>query len=270
MNARILMAMLAAAVVFPGSVSAQSSGGRASSSDRLAAPRARRTHDTNNLARGLLLKRVEEVDWLDSTFQEVIEWLVDEGNDKVNVIPRWRSLNEAGVEPDTPVTLKINNVSVAEVLNEVLEQVNDEGILRYVATKNIIRITTQSAMQKKMVTRVYRVTDLTFLIPDMAQSAPVVDLQAAARQSGGGGGGSGQSVFQGGGSQGAEDLEEDDQDRRDRLDDLKAVIEAHIEPNTWVTNGGLGQVSIVNDRQLVVTNTIAVQEKIGGFLPHIR
>lgn len=268
MNARILVTMLAAVVVFPGSVSAQSSGRRPGSSDGLTARRARRSSDTGDLARASLLKLVEEVDWLESTFEEVIEWLVEQGDDKVNVIPRWRALSEVGVEPDSLVTLKIRNVSVAEVLNEVFDQLSDDGVLRYVATKNIIRITTQRVMQQKMETRAYSVTDLIFLIPDMAESAPVVDLQAASRQSSGGG--SGQSVFQGGGSQGAEDLEDDDQDREERLEDLKTVIEAHIEPNSWVINGGLGQVTIVNERQLVVTNTITVHEKIGGFLSRVR
>jgi len=224
-------------------------------------------------ARDLLLKRVAEVDWVEKSFEEILAWLRGEGNDKVNVVPRMNALNAEGIDADSLVTLRLSDTTVAEVLNEVLDQLSEEGQLAYRADRNMLRISTKADFGRHLEVKVYDVTDLMFRIPDMGRSAPTIDLEAASRAGGSGGGGGGQSVFSGGSSGQTEELEEEEGDVTERLEALRDMIYATIEPESWATGtgdaaagvtGGLGTIQIFNARALVVRNTIEVHEKIGG------
>jgi len=232
------------------------------------AGRALRFADIKESARNLLLMRVEEVDWTETTFEEIMDWLRRLGEDEVNVIPSYSKLQPEGVERDSLVTLKLRNVMVADVLTEVLEQLSDDDVLRIRAYENTIKITTRRDVERKLVTVVYRIEDLLFRIPDMGRSAPTVDLDAASRQGGqgGGGGGGGQSIFGGaGGGSSSEDLEEEEQEIEARADELITTIKQHIEPTSWTDNGGPGAIARFGEKTLVVTNTIDVHEKLAGF-----
>lgn len=270
MTRRILSTMLITTLGVALAASAQTYPRNYRAADLPGAPRrggASKLAATKDVARAMLLKRVEAVDWLEVTFEEVLDWLIAQGEDRVNVIPRWRALNEGGVERDTLVTLKIRNVNVAEVLNEILDQLSDEGNVRYLATGNTLRISTRGDFERKyMETRVYRVTDILFRIPDMGRSAPTVDLDAASRQGGtSGGGGGGQSIFAGSSGQSSEDLEEEEQEIEERLEELITIIQTHIAPESWEEGGGPGRINMFNFRMLVVTATPEVHEEIGGY-----
>lgn len=228
---------------------------------------ALRFSNISESARNLLLKRVEEVDWPEITFEDIIQWLRQQGEDEVNVIPSYTKLQVKGVEPDSLVTLKMRDVMIADVLNEVLDQLSDDDVLRIRAYKNTIKITTRGDVERKLVTMVYRIEDLLFRIPDMGRSAPTVDLDAASRQGGqGGGGGGGQSIFGGaGGGSSSEDLEEEENEIEERADELITMIRTHIEPTSWIEGGGPGAIGRFGEKTLVVTNTIEVHEKLAGF-----
>ncbi|MCO6435585.1 MAG: hypothetical protein J5J06_00680 [Phycisphaerae bacterium] len=221
----------------------------------------------------LLQKRVEQVDWSDSTLEEVIEWLRTEAEgNQVNIIPKWNSLAEEGVTRDSLVTLQLRNVTVGMVLNEVLDLVSETRQASYRAVGNILRISTKRDFGRDMEVRVYDILDLVFYIPDFGRNAPTIDLNAASRQSssGGGGGGSGQSVFGGGTSSSSQDLEQEETELDERLTEVRDAIVKMIEPETWIENGGQGEVQIFNQRQIIVRNTIEVHEKIAGYFSYNR
>ena len=46
-----------------------------------------------NSPAALLAKRVESVDWVEITFEDVIDWLKEQGEGQVNIVPRWTHLN---------------------------------------------------------------------------------------------------------------------------------------------------------------------------------
>ena len=218
---------------------------------------------SSNSAIHLLRKTVESVDWLDTPFEEVISWLQDESEGRVNIVPRWGQLSVESVDRDTLVTLQLNNGTVAEVIIETLEHIAPGGELRFRAVGNNLKISTRADFDRKMYVRVYDVTDILTKIPDFGQTAPNIDLQ---QQSGGGGGG-GQSVFQGG-SSGGEEVTGDqaEQELEERLEQLRDIIQLVIEPTSWdtATTGGLGTIQIFN-RMMIVRNTIEVHEAIGGL-----
>lgn len=222
--------------------------------------------ESSQAALRLLRTPVDKVEWLDSPMEEVVDWLRDKGEGRVNVIPRWGQLNVEGVDRDTLVTLQINNTTVAQVLNEVLEHISPDGEVRYQAMGNTLRISTKADFDRKMFLKVYDVTDILFIVPNFGRTAPNIDLQRTNTGGGGGGGGGGQSVFQGGsgGSQ-EESGQQTEQEFEKKLQDLRKIIEETVEPNSWdtATTGGRGRIRVFN-RSLIVYNTIEVHEKIAG------
>lgn len=217
----------------------------------------------------LLNMRVESVDWEDAPFDQIIDWLKEEGEGMVNIVPRWGPLSVESVDRDTPITLQLNNTTVAIVLNEAIDQLSEDGELRYRAIGNTLKITTRADTDRKKYVRVYDVTDMLFQIPDLGQESPNIDLKKTGN-AGGGGGGGGQSVFQGGSSGGGASSRggrQAEQELVERLTELRQLIEQTVEPQTWDTNAGgvvgSGRIRIFNG-SLIVYNTIEVHEKIAG------
>ena len=224
---------------------------------------------SSNAAAQLLRKRVDNIGWDNKMLEDVIAWLDAEGEDQVNIIPRWGALSVQSVDPDTPVTLQLNNTTIAEVLNEILDQLSEDGALRYRAIGSTLKISTQADFDRRLYTRIYDVTDILFDVPNFGQQAPNIDLQNTTSGGGGGGGGGGQSVFQGGsGSSGRQSGgEQAENEMEEKLEELRLVIEQIVAPDTWdsATGGtaGRGRIRVFN-RSLIVTNTIEVHEQIAG------
>ena len=229
---------------------------------------AGRRRASSQAAHRLLRKTIESVDWLDTPFEEVVSWLQDEGEGKVNIVPVWGQLSVESVDRDTLVTLQLNNTTVAEVLIETLDHISPGGELRFRAIANQLKVSTRADFDRKMYIRVYDVTDILFRVPNMGQDAPNIDLQnQTSGGGGGGGGGGGQSVFQGGSQGGGSQQggEQAEQELEERLEEMKTMIELVIEPTSWNTqiSGGRGTIQIWQ-QSLIVYNTIEVHEQIGG------
>lgn len=240
--------------------------------------------------RDLLQRYVDKVEWTDATFAEVLDWLRDQAEDRVNIIVRTTQLQAEGVDAEKPVTLSLRNTTVGVVLQEVVDQLAEDGLVRFRAIGDTLRISTKTDFERKMETRVYNVADLSMTPPDFGRGAPTVDLQAAGRQGGsqgasGGGGGGGQGIFGGGTTSSSQDLEEKKDEVKLQLEQIRNVIRNTIAKDTWAadTGGssssgsstfvggtGNGRIEIFNNRSLVVTNTIEVHEEIAGFFSYDR
>jgi len=230
--------------------------------ETLPPPRA----SANAVAR-LLNKRVPSVDWNDTTFEEILDWVRDQGDGQVNVVARWGPLGVEGASQESVVTLKLYNSTVAEILGEVMDVLSEDGEIRYHGIDNTLRISTKQDFERKMYVRVYDVTDLLFRVPNFGQSAPQIDLQQTTSSSGGGGGGGGQSVFSGGAGGGREQ-DDSGQQAEQRIEQelikLRDSMFKVIAPESWEgEGGGRGRIEIVRG-SLVVLNTIEVHEMIAG------
>lgn len=276
MTKRILAGMALAAIGFSATVSAQPT------SPTPVTPGVAAASITDSMARSfrmptaaaiaLLTKRVEGVNWEDTPFEEVIDWLKAEGGGRVNIVPRWSQLSVESVDRDSLVTLELGSTTISEVLAEALDQLDEGGgAITYHAEGNTLRISTKADFDRKLFVRVYDVTDLLFQIPDFAEEAPQIDLQNTS--SGGGGGGAGQaaqSVFQGGGGAGGGSNfggQQAEQERADRLAMLPTLITTIIAPQSWTVNNpaALGAIIPHDETQsLVVLATMEVHEQIGG------
>lgn len=175
-------------VISPALVPAASAQSKEESATLEAAPRQAAP---SNSAQQLLRKQVDAVDWVDKPFEEVLQWLKDQGENRVNVVPRWNPLGIESVARDTFVTLQLNNTIVGDVLNETMQQLSPDGALRYRASGNTLVISTRADVERQLYVRIYDATDLLMRVPDFGRSAPQIDLQQAGQRSGGGGGGGG-------------------------------------------------------------------------------
>jgi hypothetical protein len=236
------------------------------------------TVGSREAAADLLRQRVASVNWKDATFEEVLDWVKTQGEGRVNVVPKWGALSIESVKNDSTVNLQLNTTTIADVLNEVLDQLSETGDLEYRAIGNKLTISTKQDFGRTMYVRVYDVGDLLFRVENFGQEAPKIDLQKTNRSSGSGGGG--QSVFSGGsgsGGQQNQDTERLERENEERLIKLRHLIEQTIAPETWdlsggegggtqtqaTGGGGRGRIRVLNT-SLIVLNTIEVHEMIAG------
>ena len=217
-------------------------------------------------AKSLLRMRVAEVDWDEVALEDVVEWLREKSEDKVNILFRWNALQLEGVDRDTIITLRVRRQTVGGILSEVVDQMSPDGRVTFHGIENSLIVSTKQDLNRKLYLRVYEVTDILFHVPDFGRSAPVVDLQQAAR-AGGGGGGTGQSIFSGSQSS-SEDLEEEAQEVEERIESLRSLVRATVSPDSWSLDGdgsGEGTIQLYDNRFLIVRNTMEVHEQLVGY-----
>ncbi len=224
--------------------------------------------------RSLLLTRVDRVAWDEVPLGEVLDWVRARSTrfGKVNVVPRWRVLAAAGVDRDTPITLTLERVNVAEVLYEVVDQLSGAEEVVYYGAGNKLRFTTRSALRRRLHTRSYDVAEILAVSrfervePGIVVSQQINIARASVDRNGTGAEvftyEFGQSLF--GNPENFNEQDEDDDD----LDDENAqrlieTIRTTIEPDSWTANGGAGTLSIFND-VLIVRNSPDVHEIIAG------
>jgi hypothetical protein len=100
------------------------------------------------------LNSIMSVDFKDTTFEGVIDYLQDKTGLAIYVDKE--AIKEAGVDYETPITLKIKKAGVRAILRKIL---NDVG-LTYVIKDEAIMVTTLEKARKMMVVRTYPVGDL--------------------------------------------------------------------------------------------------------------
>lgn len=236
-------------------------------------PVASTTHRMRPPIQAMLRTPIARVGWDEVPFGEVLEWVRSKSdkNNPFNVVVRWRALEMAGVDRETTVTLELEQVTVAQVLNEVLGQISGADPLLYVSKGNVLRFTTKSNLRRGLYTRTYDVAEILMQSRGMRVrpqffSGRQLDFGAATATPAAGIGGSSQTlnigVFLFG------DPSEDNDEGDDATDDELAerIIEAIVKtvaPESWRVNGGLGTLSFI-DGVLIVRNSADVHQMIGG------
>jgi hypothetical protein len=230
-----------------------------------------RVHKKTRLSpiRALLLTKVDRVSWDEEPVEQIFEWLRGQSTEsgKVNILPRWRALEVESIDKDTPVSLTMEDTTVAEVLDAVLDQLTDIEPLTYIGVNNNLKISTKSDFDRKLFVRAYNVEDIFFEIRNFTGS-PQINLNQRQQSSGGGGGGAGgrarvQSIFGQSGGGGNNDNQDDEEEDEEREEEILEMIRTTIEPDSWEENGGLGSLSVFN-KMLFIRNTLEVHELLGG------
>ena len=225
----------------------------------------RRAHvDRTLIVLRQLDKVVPAVNFDEEPFEDVLKWFREQGLE--NILVHWPKLEASGeIDASTAVTLRLQRMTLGELLDMVLEIVSHEasdadGRLFYRIRSGVVEISTREHFAEEIVTRTYDVEDLlTALL--FHGDGPTVSVAAGAGGSGPGGGpGDSGGSFEGGGRDERIDFEVLREEQLDKLIDLVK----QIRPATWHDNGGEGTVAAFGGK-LVISQTIEMHEIIGGM-----
>ncbi|MFN3166352.1 MAG: hypothetical protein ACE37H_04725 [Phycisphaeraceae bacterium] len=160
----------------------------------------------------------------------------------VPLVVNWASLEAEGVDPDSPVTLKLKAIPAEQVLGLIVSQMHPDPLgddeLIVDVEQWYVRIMTKRDALRRSTTRMYFIGDLLMTIPNF-DNAPGFDLNEALSNTNSGGSNGGQS---GGGTLFGEN--NNDRDREPQLsttekaERIADVIRDSIEPDIWRENGG--------------------------------
>ncbi|MEL6796212.1 MAG: hypothetical protein AAFO89_05255 [Planctomycetota bacterium] len=167
----------------------------------------------------------------------------------------------AGLDPESPISLDVQNISALRLLELVLDQAGRdsfEGATWQLTSWGAIEAGLKSTLNRRQRVQVYDIADLLLVLPDY-QDAPEIDLQSVLQSQQGGGGG--QSPF-GGDTQGQEDEERDLEERKDAIIDL---ITAIVETEQWQRNGGDGGTISVYQNTLIIRAADYMHRQIDGY-----
>lgn len=221
----------------------------------------------------LLGRNVVEVSWEQAPFSEVLAWLraLGDGAHPVNVLPRWKALASAGVHAETPVTVTLQDLTVREVLEEVLDQLGGNRELTYVGSGNRLVITTRPELRRDAFTHTYNVSEIVFqaaaaaIDPCLANGHQITIARPTIEQ--GAGVGIETQIINVearlGCSERSTREQRDPTDPEDVAADLMDWIESSVAPESWRAGGGIGTMSYV-DGTLVVRNSADVHAQLGG------
>ena len=219
----------------------------------------------------LLNQRLPEVMFEELPLEQVMEFIAD--FTQMNVVVRWQILEDAGIERDKAITIKVRNVRLRQVLWLIMNEAGGTDLrLAYRASGNMLVLSTEEDLGQEMLVKVYDVSDLLVRPPRFANALQLDATQALQQAAqggqggqGGGGGGGGQGLFggQGGGQQSQRDDERDGAGAG--MQELLQLIVDTVEPDSWVQNGGLGTIQPFGN-VLVVRNSILVHQRLSGYV----
>jgi len=214
----------------------------------------------------LLDQQLPEVQFVEQPLEQVVDWLAE--LTQINFVVRWQTLEDAGIDRDTPISLKVRNLRLAQVLWLIMNEAGGTEIrLAYRATGRLLVLSTEEDLNKEMVTKVYDVSDLLIEVPNASRDTGFDVSQALSQTGQGGTGGGGTNVW--GENNNENDYNNNDENNREgqsqQMDDLVELITSTVEPDSWIINGGQGSIRPYR-KLLIVHNTILVHQLIGGYL----
>ncbi|MFH1745900.1 MAG: hypothetical protein ABIG44_02535 [Planctomycetota bacterium] len=200
--------------------------------------------------RDVLATRLAEVSFQEVPLERIIDWLAEQTG--MNIHVRWQILADSGIERDRPISIKVRNLRLSQMLWMILREAAGVGSrLGYQAAGKLLIISTHDDLNSEMIVRTYDVRDLLAQVPRF-RNAPRVDpaqvLQAAGNNSGG--------------LMASSTDEPDDADLPTPAT-LVELITTTIEPDSWASNGGKGTI-MAWQGTIVVRNSRYVHELLAG------
>ena len=199
----------------------------------------------------------------DRELERVIAFIGSIGNFDIDV--DWEALENIGITRNQRVSLSLRNKPLKAVLERTLDKVSDSNFSGdkawYAVQDGIVVISSDRMLRRNKFEQVYDVRDLITEIPDY-DNAPEFDLNQILQSSRGGGG---QSPFQ---QTGDEDVDRIPYD--ERVEQMKEIIRALVDPGEWREDGGETGAMYDWQGQLIVTQTADNHRAIRGLLSMLR
>jgi len=214
------------------------------------------------------------------SFSEALEELRNSVSPRLKVLVIWNDLlQNAEIEQTTTANMDpISEIPLVTGLEFLLDSVSG-GItdIGYVVENGVIKIATTESLQENLETRVYDVTILIGRPADFFSSLSRGGTGGGQVGGGGGGGGAG-----GGGTGGQyfeEYIEEEEEaltreelseEALERAENLMALVQETIEPDSWFDAGGEGTIRLYEGKKLVVRQTRKIHKQIEQLLKDMR
>jgi len=225
----------------------------------------------NRAVRKKLMQTHRKFEFSGVPFEQVTEFMREVSGASIHV--KWNALEQAGINRDTPVNVKLTDVTIEKALRTVLDDVGGINPLGFVIDDGVITISTRNDLSRQVVTRVYDISDLIVRVPSF--EGPRIDLSnqstnASSNNTSGGGGsggffGSGGNNTGGGNNVGGENQVS----RQQLIGDMLDLIRATISPDSWITASGTGSIREMGG-QIVVSQTPENQESLTRLLEQLR
>ena len=232
------------------------------------------------------LAQEAEFDFVDTPLRNVVNFLSEKH--AIPVILHHKALEEAAIDPDTPITSRLRGITLRSALQLTLEELG----LTYVVRHEVLQITTRDAADATLMTKVYDCRELLalprppgserpkatrggggfFAVQDEpATKAPATgDTGGTTPSTGGmappsgtseGGGQTGAGGFGSGGPGGKDAQQREPSD----ADNLIEVITTTVNPDTWDEVGGPGTIAEYKGL-LLVTQTGDIHHEVERLL----
>ncbi len=214
----------------------------------------------------LALSKPVTLDVTDQPLGDILDFISEITGAEFEPIYLTDNTTANGMDPETPITIKVSNVPALVVLDRVLlraqriEASGDEYTWQFTDIGSL-EMGPKLELNHNQRVELYDLADLLFVVPDF-DNAPNFNLQSAvqaASGSGGGGGGSGRSPFTGGAQR------TDLASAEDRAQAITDLIQSTIEPDQWVDLGGDGASMTFYGTSIIVTAPDYIHRQIVGY-----
>ncbi|VAX41515.1 hypothetical protein MNBD_PLANCTO03-393, partial [hydrothermal vent metagenome] len=175
----------------------------------------------------------------------------------------WESLEEIGIDRETTVSLNLKKANARTVLERLLDKVSTDPVTQadWAVTDGMVQIANEDRIRRNTVLEIYDIRDLVFEVPDYDE-APTIDLQSVLQSSRGGGGG--RSPFRN--TQQQQQGRDDRVPLDERIDQIKEIIYANVDEESWPQGGGTTGAMYDLNGQLLIRNTPKNHREIRSLL----
>jgi hypothetical protein len=207
--------------------------------------------------------RPRQIDFDNTPLHLALGFLKDMAD--VNMHVNWRALEMTGISKDTPITVKVTDVSIARAMDLVLNQLNagrDKlSSIYWVIDAGVVEVSTGESLNTDTRVRVFDIGDLLVVAPNFR--GPRISLDSSDNNTSGSNGTSGgASLFAdynssgnngaGGGSEEGESITV----QRERIKDtLIQTIKDSIGEDMW-SPIGKGSISVMRNKLLISQTTL--------------
>ena len=195
--------------------------------------------------------------------REAFEWW--SSATKVPMVINWNSLENEGIDPETPIRLRLRRAGASTVLRLFMEQTaQDEQPLVYRLTPWYLQIVSRNEAMRQSVTRTYYIGDLLVRLRSF-RNAPSLGTSGSSNEDD-----DDNSSSSGSNSNNSNDDDDDDDGSEsslstlERADQIAQLIRDTVEPDIWVANGGEHASITYFQQKLIVRAPMFVHRQIGG------
>jgi len=203
------------------------------------------------------------LDVTDQPLEDLFKFISDVTGTELEPIFLTDNVAGNGMDPETPITIKVANTPALAVLDKILlraqraESVGDEYAWQFTDI-GTLECGPKLELNRNQRVELYDIADLLFVVPDF-DTAPEFDLQSAVSAAGGGGGGGGTSPFTGGGGTITY------ASQAERAQAIIDLIQSTIEPDQWAALGGDGASMTFYGTSFIITAPDYIHRQIAGY-----